>query len=149
MDTMYVEQLVSLRIKPWEMRNKYIQVLLGNISLAELAGDLRGEKVDSEQLVRLQLLLEAQRYRQQMYMSCGWFFEDFGRIEPRNNVAYAAQAVNLMRMATGKDLTAQLIADLCYVSSQSTGLRGDTVFRNYLQRATTEQLIETPSPVGA
>ena len=149
MDTMYVEQLVSLRIKPWEMRNKYIQVLLGNISLAELVGDLRGEKVDSEQLARLQLLLEAQRYRQQMYMSCGWFFEDFGRIEPRNNVAYAAQAVNLMRMATGKDLTAQLIADLRYVSSQSTGLRGDTVFRNYLQRATTEQLITTPSPVGA
>ena len=63
-----------------------------------------------------------------MFMSCGWFFEDFSRIEPRNNVAYAAQAVNLMRMATGVDLTAQVMADLRYVISQSTGIRGDMVF---------------------
>jgi len=139
LDTMYVEQLVLLHINPWEIRNKYIHVLLGNISLAELAGGLSRPKVDGEQLDRLQLLLEAQRYRQQMFMSCGWFFEDFSRIEPRNNVAYAAQAVNLMRLATGKDLTAQVIADLCYVSSQSTGLRGDMVFLQYLQRASTTQ----------
>ena len=148
LDMLYVEQLVLLHINPWEMRNKYIHVLLGNVSLAELSGIIRGQRVDDEQLARLQLLLEAQRYRQQMFMSCGWFFEDFSRIEPRNNVAYAAQAVHLMHMATGKDLTAQAIADLCYVTSQSTPVRGDMVFLNHLKLATPTETSSTFSLAG-
>ena len=50
---------------------------------------------------RIYMLLEAQRQRQRMFTSCGWFFDDFDRIEPKNNVAYAAQAVRLTHQATG------------------------------------------------
>ena len=60
----------------------------------------------SEQVRRVHLMLEAQRERQRMFTSCGWFFDDFDRIEPKNNVAYAAQAVRLARLATGVDLEA-------------------------------------------
>jgi alpha-amylase/alpha-mannosidase (GH57 family) len=134
-DTLYAEQLFLLKINPWEIRNKYIQVMLDNTSLSELAGEVGGKQLMPDQLDVLKLLLEAQRYRQQMFMSCGWFFEDFSRIEPRNNVAYAAQAVNLMRKATGIDLTAHVMADLRYVLSQSSGIRGDTVFIDHLHRA--------------
>jgi hypothetical protein len=134
-DTLYVEQLVLMQINPWELRNKYIHVMLGNASMDELAGEICGRQLTPEQLGLLMVLLEAQRYRQQMFMSCGWFFDDFSRIEPQNNVAYAAQAVNLMRIATGIDLTAQVIEDLRYVVSQSNGIRGDMVFNNHLQRA--------------
>jgi hypothetical protein len=69
-----------------------------------------------------------------MYTSCGWYFDDFSRIEPKNNVAYAAQAVWLTRLATGVDLSPQTAADLSHVISQRTGGRGDRVFRRKLQR---------------
>lgn len=134
-DTLYAEKLLELKINPWEMRNRYIQVMLGQVSLDELAGSIGGKQLDSRQISSLNCLLEAQRYRQQMFMSCGWFFDDFSRIEPRNNVAYAAQAIRLMKIATGVDLSGQVMADLRYVVSQATGIRGDTVLLDTLRKA--------------
>ena len=145
-DTQYVEKMLELKINPWEMRNRYIQVMLGRVSLDELAVKVSGGQLNSEQLSSLKFLLEAQRYRQQMFMSCGWFFEDFSRIEPRNNVAYAAQAVNLMKIATGIDLADQVSADLRYVVSQATGIRGDTVFRGYLRKAADDEFLSMRFP---
>jgi hypothetical protein len=145
-DTQYVEKMLDLKINPWEMRNRYIQVMLGRVSLDELAVKVSGRQLNSEQLGSLKVLLEAQRYRQQMFMSCGWFFEDFSRIEPRNNVAYAAQAVNLMNLATGISLADQVSADLYYVVSQATGIRGDTVFRGYLRKAADDEFTSIQFP---
>ena len=81
------------------------------------------------------MLLEAQRERQRMYTSCGWFFDDFDRIEPKNNLAYASQAVRLVRLASGVDLEPYLTKDLSKVRSPSSGLRADRIFRYYLRRA--------------
>jgi hypothetical protein len=145
-DTHYVEQLGALRIHPWRIRNAYIHILLGNACLEDVAAEIAGRKLDQDELSRLRILLEAQRQRQQMFMSCGWFFDDFSRIEPRNNVTYAAHAVNLMRLATGIDLSAQVVADLRYVVSKSTGIRGDMVFMSVLQRAGQAQMASTSYP---
>jgi hypothetical protein len=65
-----------------------------------------------------------------MYTSCGWFFEDFDRIEPRNNLAYASQASRLTYLATGIDLCAGLRQDLQGLVSPVTGLTGEQVLRN-------------------
>ena len=145
-DTLYVKQTLLLKIHPWKIQNAYVQVLLGNATLSEIAGEITGRQWEPEELAHLHLLLEGRRHRQQMFMSCGWFFEDFSRIEPRNNVAYAAQAVNLIRMATGVDLAAQAVADLRYVVSQKTGIRGDIVFMSYLHRAEAEESTALSSP---
>jgi hypothetical protein len=80
-------------------------------------------------------MLEAQRERQRMFTSCGWFFEDFDRIEPQNNVAYAAQAVRLARLATGANLERDVMRELKDVTSQHSGLRADRVFQSHLRRA--------------
>jgi hypothetical protein len=69
-----------------------------------------------------------------MFTSCGWFFEDFDRIEPRNVVAYAAQAVHLARLATGEDLEACCAGDLSRVVSPRTGLCASDLFEHHLQR---------------
>ena len=129
MDRLFVEQVSQMGVDAWKLRNAYIQVMLGDARLDELAG----KRLESDQLLRLGMLLEAQRLRQQMFTSCGWFFEDFSRIEPRNNVIYAAQAVNLTRQATGVDLTSQVLPGLAEVVSQRTGLRADAVFLDVLQ----------------
>jgi hypothetical protein len=120
---------------PDELRSQYIQVVLGNQDVKELVLDAARQTLSPDDIFRLALLLRAQYERQRMYTSCGWYFEDFARIEPKNNVSYAAQAVRLTRLATGIDLAPKAEADLQRVVSHRTGLRGDIVFRRQLQAA--------------
>jgi len=70
-----------------------------------------------------------------MFTSCGWFFDDFDRIEPKNNVAYAAQAVWLARLATGVDLESDTIPYLKRVKSSHSKISADEIFQNHLRRA--------------
>jgi alpha-amylase/alpha-mannosidase (GH57 family) len=144
LDELYLETLSPLGIDPWRLRERYIHVILGEITLEELISQYRlpdqhpsAEIADlsPEQGGSIALLLESQWERQRMFTSCGWFFEDFDRIEPRNNVAYAAQAVWLAQQAVGVDLAPAAMADLYRVVSKRSGLRGDLVFERYLHRA--------------
>ncbi len=135
LNQLYSEHLRPLKIDPWKLRNRYIHVLLGELSLEDLVGDMSGRLFSEEDMARLRLLLDSQYHRQRMFTSCGWFFEDFDRIEPCNNVAYAAQAVQLAYRATGIDLAPKALDDLRYVTSHTTGLRGDMVFTRRLRAA--------------
>jgi hypothetical protein len=120
---------------PWELRNRYIWVLLGRVSPEKLIEDMAGKALSKGQNHRIHLMLEAQRESQRMYTSCGWFFEDFDRIEPRNNVAYAAQAALLARQATGVDLEPVLAPELERIQSERSSLTADRVFQRHLRRA--------------
>ncbi|HEY9077445.1 MAG TPA: DUF3536 domain-containing protein [Anaerolineaceae bacterium] len=120
---------------PWELRHEYIKVLLGEESLPDLIKRLGGSKLTDEDLRKATLLLQAQYERQRMFTSCGWFFEDFDRIEPRNNVCYAAQATWLNYQATGVNLTPLARTLLHQVSSSRSHLRADEVFDRHYQRA--------------
>jgi len=134
LDAVYFEAVYPYISKPRVLRERYIQALLGEITAEELIQGMADRTLTSEQVLRISLLLESQKERQRMFTSCGWFFEDFDRIEPRNNLAYAAQAVRLVRIATGEDLAPQFAADLRKVVSPQTGLRADQVFNHHMQR---------------
>ncbi|MDZ4160075.1 MAG: hypothetical protein U1B80_09835, partial [Anaerolineaceae bacterium] len=60
---------------------------------------------------------------------------DFDRIEPRNNVAYAAHAVWLTYLGSGVDLRAEAAQWLAPVQSWRIGLRGDAVFNDRMECA--------------
>jgi len=141
-DQIYLDALHPLVANPWGLRDRYIHVMLEQITVDALLGDMASRTPTSEELRRTHLLLEAQRERQRMFTSCGWFFEDFDRIEPRNNVAYAAQAVRLVKRATGIDLESQVMQALKWVVSPKSGLRADRVFQGHLRR--TEGISEPP-----
>jgi hypothetical protein len=135
LDHLYI-RFVSPHISDaWELRNRYIDVMLGLQTVEDLVAQMAGKRLPAEQTTQIHMLLEAQRERQRMYTSCGFFFEDFDRIEPRNNLAYAAQAVRLANMSTGVNLAPPLLIDLHQVVSERTGLRGDAVFLQHLLRA--------------
>ena len=134
-DKLYTDTLSGHQIDPWRLRNSYIHVILGHIPVEELIYQSAGRKLDPETVEQVRLLLEAQRERQRIFTSCGWYFDDFSRIEPRNNAAYAAPAIFLTYRATGVDLSRQCMADLSYVASHKNNYRGDTVLRSYLQKA--------------
>lgn len=123
---------------PWALRNHYIEVLLGQRTVIDLLHEFAGRELTNDQVVRLHLLLEAQRERMKMFTSCGFFFEDLDRLEPRYAIAYAAQAVRLARMATGVDLTSEVMSDLSRVRSNRSGLRGDHIFSWKMERAVNE-----------
>ncbi len=135
LDQLYLEAAAPLVKDPWQLRNRYIHVLLGQLSLDSLLSESASRSLTSDETYRISLLLEAQRERQRMFTSCGWFFEDFDRIEPRNNVAYAAQAVRLARQATGVDLEPQTARDLQRVGNQRMQLCADAVFTSHLHPA--------------
>lgn len=135
LDGIYFEETRSFVRDPWTLRNRYIHVMLGEMTMSEFLLENVGRSITSEQAQRLHLLLESQREQQRMFTSCGWFFDDFGRIEPRNNVAYAAQATWLARKATGINLEPYVLSDLQQVISALTTQRADEVFQQYLRRA--------------
>jgi alpha-amylase/alpha-mannosidase (GH57 family) len=135
LDGLYLEVASPIISDPWELRNRYIHVLLGQTTTEDLIEDMAGKALTSQQIHRIHLMLEAQRERQRMFTSCGWFFEDFDRIEPRNNVAYAAQATLLAKQATEVDLEALILPDLARVRSERSNLSADRVFERHLHRA--------------
>jgi hypothetical protein len=134
MDALYLEATQPLFKDPWQLRNRYIHVWLGQMSLAALLSETTHNTLTSGQVRRISLLLEAQRERQRMFTSCGWFFEDLDRIEPKNNLAYAAQAVRLARLATGVDLAPLVVEDLRGSVSTKTRLSAVEVFEKHLTR---------------
>ena len=134
LDRLFETQARTITSHPWDLRRQYIHVLLGERTAEDLLAEQAGRSLPDETVSRLVLLLEAQLQRQLMFTSCGWFFEDFKRIEPRNNVAYAAKAVHLTHLATGIDLSPTHLAALRRVSSHTTGLRADEVFKSHARQ---------------
>lgn len=133
-DDQYVRAVTPFVADPWQLRNRYVAVMLGQAPMEDLIDEMADQALPADAQRRLGILLEAQRQRQRMYTSCGWFFDDFDRIEPKNNVAYAAQAVLLTHLATGIDLAPRALEAMRGVVSWRSGLRADQVFEQYLQR---------------
>jgi alpha-amylase/alpha-mannosidase (GH57 family) len=134
LDGLYLECMHPLVDDPWRLRQRYIHVMLGEIGLPALISEQTVHTLTHKQAQRATLLLESQRERQRMFTSCGWFFEDFDRIEPRNCVAYAAQAVRLARKASCVDLAPETIEDLRLVLSPHSNLNAAQVFESYLDK---------------
>lgn len=134
-DRIYLQMTAALVRDPWELRHQYIQVRLGQIRVEELLRQQAILPLADEQVRSLDLILRAQFERQRMFTSCGWFFEDFDRIEPRNNVAYAAQAAWWALLASGEDLTEGMLDRLHEVTSWRSGLCADIIFVRQFRRA--------------
>lgn len=118
----------------WGLRNAYIHAFLGDMTLNDLLKEYISQPLNKEERSKIGMLLGAQYERQRIFTSCGWFFENFHRIEPQNNIAYTAQAIWLTKKVTGKDLQPHALALLKKVKDQKTGLRGDIVFAEKYQR---------------
>lgn len=126
---------VSHFLDPWELRHAYIQVINQKKTLKELLKQDFALELTDDITNEMEILLAAQHERQRTFTSDGWFFEDFDRIEPKNNVRYAAQAVWLTKLATDVDLSNDAIDLFRQVSSWRTGLTGDLVFQAHMKKA--------------
>jgi len=84
---------------PWEARNAYAAIFLDRSPEAEEAffSKYASRPLNKADRIRAHELLEMQKHAMMMFTSCGWFFSDISRIEPMQNLRYAARAAETMR----------------------------------------------------
>ncbi len=138
----YLDQAYSTYMKaysddPWKDRNEYIRVILGIDSWPAFCASHYSGSISNDELDMLQTLMQAQIARQWMFTSCGWFFDEFDRIEPTNNVSYVAQAVYLTEKVTGLSLAKKSGRALRAVFSQHKALCAEDVFAQTYDRCRT------------
>jgi alpha-amylase/alpha-mannosidase (GH57 family) len=130
--TCIFEQYASKALDdPWAARDEYL-ALHNGWEAAENFWERHGKQhcmPDAQLAWRIQTLLEAQYYHQYSFTSCGWFFEDLDRIEPRNDIAFARRAISLTWQATGVDLQCAFVKDLQSVRSWRSGTTGADLYR--------------------
>ncbi len=134
LDHAYILFMEDYELDAWYCRNEYIHFMLGEMSWDEFL-TLRVDKpLVGEDEYKLKLIMDAQVPRQWMFTSCGWFFDEFNRIEPRNNIGYAAQAVYLTEKATGTSIYPAALDALRNIKSTRTFLTAVDVFKDIYTR---------------
>lgn len=134
-DMYYEKALSHCGLDPYAVLDEYVEVLVGNISHKDFIQQKMRSNIPEANYREAIHMMKAQYERQRMFTSCGWFFDDFDRIEPRNNVKYAAQSIWLAKQVYPELDIEPIINNLKKVSSPRTGMTADRVFLEHLQLA--------------
>jgi hypothetical protein len=129
-DVLFEQQTSQFLLDPWEARNDYIELRQGWIDIETFWARHGRDKhaPDGAAAHTVLRLLEAEYYLQCSYTSCGFFFEDLDRIEPRNDIAFARRAISLFWQATQIDLQTDFLKDLEAAQSWRTHLTGRDIY---------------------
>lgn len=134
-DSIYAELVRRRDVAPWLLRDDYIRVLMGQIDGPNFLTEHHLNHLSTVAQQRILRLLEAQVYRQRMFVSCAFFFEDLERIESRYAITNAVKAMALVLYATGDDLTRAFRRDLSVAMSPSTSRSGADILGEILALA--------------
>jgi len=131
-DEGYLEYTRELNLDPWVLRTDYFRVWLGELSESEFLRDAGLTGLTAGKAKGLLSLLLAQFYRQRMYVSGTFFFEDLDRPEPRYGIANALRAILLEGEATGRSYVESFRQDLKLALSNKNGKTGAQVLDEVL-----------------
>lgn len=133
LDALYVEATATALRDPWAARDAWLAVR-NHWTSGRAFWERHGvhsrrpfRRARAEAIVQL---LEAEYEAQAMFTSCGFFFEDLDRIEPRNDIAFARRAISLAWQATHTDLQSEFLANLAEARSWRTGRTGADLYRD-------------------
>jgi hypothetical protein len=130
-DSVFEYETASILHDPWAARDDYIALRNGWETPERFwSRHARCSRSDIECIRLAQDLLESQYYLQAAFTSCGFFFEDLDRIEPRNNIAFARRAISLLWQATGCDFQKDFLKDLQKAQSWRTGRTGADLYHS-------------------
>jgi len=127
-DNQYEQMIRGAGGNPWKMRNRYIDVMLGKVTFVDWVKDFEIGFNEKNSVRKLEHLFRAQYERQRMFTSCGWFFDRMDRIEPQNNISYAACAVWLMEQACRFEIPSAFYSLMEKAKNVNTGLTGKNLF---------------------
>jgi len=129
-DRLFEQYAAQLLNDPWAARDAYLPVRNGWETIESFWTRFGKSQLADELLAEHTLqLLEAQYYQQCSFTSCGFFFEDLDRIEPRNDIAFARRAISHYWQALGIDLQTDFLHDLDAAQSWRTGVSGAEIYR--------------------
>ena len=123
-DEAYLDFTRALAIEPWALRGDYFRVRLGQQTGSEFLRTAGLTHLSAQHSSQLLDLLLAQFYRQRMYVSYTFHFEDLDRPEPRYGIANALRAILLVAGATERDYVEAFRQDLKLAVSNKTALTG-------------------------
>lgn len=90
----FEREATTLIPDPWAARDGYGAVVASDaMALERYVRSVATGARSEDELIRARELLEMERDALRMFTSCGWFFDDLGGIEPRQDLRYAARAV--------------------------------------------------------
>jgi hypothetical protein len=110
----YEREAIQFIPDPWGARDEYGTVVASDaLALERFASAVATGARNDDDLVRVRELLELERDALRMFTSRGWFFDDIGGIEPRQDLRYAARAIALAgpAAAQAEALFLQTLAD--------------------------------------
>ncbi len=109
---------------PWQARDEYIAIILDRSpeNVERVLTRLAGRRLSEAETVQALKLLEMQRQSMLMYTSCGWFFEDVGRIETVQILQYAARAMQLAQDVFGESFEEHFLEILAQAESNDPTL---------------------------
>ena len=132
---------------PWDIRNKYINVILdrNELNIKKFQNENFLPNLSEEQKVKAMELLEIQRQAMLMYTSCGWFFSEISGIETVQIMKYAARAMQLAANFTKKDLEKRFTEILADAKSNIAEYgNGREIFNNFVKPS-----IVTPKQIAS
>ena len=135
-DRIYAAEASKILREPATALEQYILVKLGQETRRSFLNRFALNSTTA-QAANVSQLLEAQYFRQLMFTSCSFFFEDLDRLEPRHNIAYASRAIELIRGAGHGDLEPAFLNDLKAARSNKTGKTGDQIYREVQEEGRT------------
>ncbi|WKN43456.1 DUF3536 domain-containing protein [Tunicatimonas pelagia] len=99
----YEQEIQSLGVDPWYLRNEYITVILDRSreNVEQFITQHFGSDLTNQQKIKILKLLEIQHHAMLMYTSCGWFFDEVTGIETMQDILYAARVLQLIEDVTG------------------------------------------------
>jgi hypothetical protein len=142
MDLIYTAEVCAAGIRPWPLRDAYIAVVLGQMDGPTFLASHGLSSLPSPTADRLLKLLRAEFHRQRMYASCAFFYEELTGSEPRFAIANAARAVQLVKEATGEDLSHGFRRDLSAAFSPRVGVTGADLYDAILTSAQANGLVK-------
>lgn len=103
--TLYEEEMKEFTNSPWDVRDKYISVILNRDTdnVKNFLKEHFGHNLSDHDKVKLLKLLEMQYHAMLMYTSCGWFFDEVTGIESMQDIFYATRAIQLAEEVSGKE----------------------------------------------
>jgi len=134
----YEQEMSNYYGDPWQIRNNYISVILDRSkeNQKNILWKSSNKELSDAQRLKINELLEMQRYALLMYTSCGWFFDDISGLEAVQILQYAARAMQLMTNVSGNDLEDEFLNRLAAAKSNLPEMGdGRKIYNLYVKSA--------------
>lgn len=102
----YEKALEVYEVNAWEVRNRYIDVILNRSKecMDSFFEEIIPRALEKDERIFILKMCEMQRHAMLMYTSCGWFFDEISGIETTQIMQYAARVIQLAKEAGRLDL---------------------------------------------